>query len=248
MTQKTRRFMLYGVWAVAALLGANAFRLRDRVAATDEIAIAPVPYTLVKQILVTSADGKTTRGGRRTLSMRSDGAFLRRIETDGPEGSERQKATRTIWLPGQNVTIQVDDVAERKATVTGRHSGLFPALRTPSSNCLNGVRGQPVTSGQVVLPPEVVDGIDTVKVSIGKGIHWFAPSLACAEVKLDMWDGANTSEIVSIARGEPDPLLFAVPTRYQEVELSDLKRGGGAGAGGPSRGRPIMNREGVRNR
>lgn len=176
------------------------------------------PYTASFAVTMTNESGRQTTLGRR-IALRGDGAKL--VENTDPQGPVRH-----LFLPADARLIQFDPLYKTKST---RHidPGVFRSVMEPmdhSPDC-SGVAGgaKMVGSGSFL-------GFNVIKYTSESGhiVRYFAPALNCLNVRSEyQWggqDGKPTSttvrEAVAIQVGEPDPLLFEVPTGLTEMTPS----------------------------
>lgn len=235
----------YAIWAVAAILALNAGRL-SRAGGTPEssenipgssaptisvedatllTAAKIIPHTVVLQETLRGTAQSPRPASVLTRAVRSDGAWMQRLEYLAPNAANIKVAQRLMYFPDGR-RIDLDDIREYGfATRTdGRDSRA--ALRDPQSRCLQSFLGVPRVTGQQMLGEEFVGGLTAVKIKIGGNMHWFVPDLGCAEVRTETLVGEGVSDqVVTIAlTGEPDASLFAVPPHYNELPPSLLYR------------------------
>jgi hypothetical protein len=161
-------------------------------------------------------------GLQKTRALRSDGSVVTEVTRIGQKGPTSQRFINFA----DGTSIDVDDVRERKST-TYRNimSRILPGTRDPKTDCLKDYSGTVVRTDEHLVEHQVVSDVP-VDVVVSKIQRlWLAPSLSCATLRsVTVIDGGKSivSDLVRIEKGEPDPTLFQVPARYQEVAASVL--------------------------
>lgn len=204
------------VVAVASLaLSVNAYVLaKPRITAARANAAA-LAGVVANTVLLRDANGL-----QKTRALREDGSVVTQVSRIGPKGPTSQ---RFIDL-ADGTSIDVDDVRERKST-TYRNvlSRILPATRDPKTDCLRDYSGTVLRKGERVLEHDTISGVAVNVVVSNVQRLWLAPSLSCATLRsITMIDGGKpiVSDLVRLDRGQPEPTLFEVPDRYQEVTAS----------------------------
>lgn len=214
-------------WAAVIALSMNAIRLAvttpGRVAdgATDEAAppgaFRPVPHTVTLKSVFRRTDGSIVPSFTETEAVRADGSRVHRQE--GVGAAAHFVLRRINFATGQRV--EVDDVLERKSTEWGRYD--WSEVRDPQADCRQSVLGQPQGSGLQWSGEDRVLGFRATVFKGSRVTIWYSRDLGCQKVKARSAPtafGYSSKEPVSIIVGEPDSLLFEVPTHYREVPPS----------------------------
>lgn len=196
-----------GLYAILAVLAANAVRLVIPKARAHAISV--VPYTVVLAEKMTGPTGVPKPGPLQTWAMRSDGSMT--VKMGLPSSGSRQ-----IYF-SSGIHVVLNDPARMKSTT--QRAVEYQWARDATQNCTTRVTGLPLQhQGEPVI--ENVEGYRVARLKQEESVTlWLALDYGCALIKQRMDfgpQGASDLELVALTPGEPDPALFAVPKDYTE--------------------------------
>jgi hypothetical protein len=162
-------------------------------------------------------------GDRRWYALRSDGSTAFWLDYLPKEG--RGTSQRFISLVS-GLYIRTDERREMKSTEQRPITFHWNSVGDPKSRCVRSVSGQPLFPSDADVGDSSFLGQRAVVIRAGESTVWFALDLGCALLRRVQTSESGLSEIVAtrILSGEPDPGLFEVPERYEEVLPSTLLR------------------------
>lgn len=166
----------------------------------------PIPHTSTLTEVATNANGQIGHVTNYILSTRSDGSTVRKV-------SDKSETFRVIEFASR-IHAEIKELHELRSIQTMNSP---PLIRNPDLSC--------VMPRESVMGEETVGGFRAVKINKGVRTSWFVPEYGCALVR-EVWkfDTGEVSEktLVSLTKGEPDPVLFHVPASYKEVPPSQI--------------------------
>ena len=212
-----RRIANVTFWVIAVALAANLARMsRQTVRAAP---VQPAPYTTTLREDAKNQNGIVTLATYYTFAQRSDGSSLFKVDRSavpGPTDSSGSRSIRILEFAALT-HVEIRDLWELKSTRAASHPplrrDLIPGCRLPQ---------------ETALGEETMAGYRAIKVSQGPRTSWYAPDHGCALVReVVKFNTGEVSEktLVALIDGEPDPLLFSVPSAYQEVPPSKIAFG-----------------------
>lgn len=227
------RIASISVWVVVVLLAANGLRLFHTRSSISRPPVAPIdveqpePASMVGRVVPFTVElaetvfrnGKKNPGMKKVYAQRSDGAFVERIQLVlGPSIT----IDRQVILPDR--ILFANDFL-RRVQVKKMKVPLAATLRDPKSDCMNNHLGRRISPNESRQGVEVIANHRTVQINSRGLSQWFATDLGCAMLQQKMQTAkTETSEQLAIfvLSGEPDDLLFKVPSDYVESTTKDL--------------------------
>ena len=189
---------------------------------------SPVPRTVRLRERITVA-GRSQDGNLEVAATRSDGS---RVIVLSREHETSPYHVRRILLASGS-EIHVNDDFKLRQTVRFDFGAHQLAARNPESNCMHDTRlGGAPTYPEIFLGLETFHNLRTAKIKVnpkaaGDLVGWYALDYGCELVGQRTGFASGEVEekwVESIAKGEPDPALFAVPEDYSEAPPSAWAR------------------------
>jgi hypothetical protein len=210
--------------AITIMVGLTAhFAARLLTSQTRKI----TPFTARKLDRIYHADrGELVRTFEKLYAVRSDGAHVDIVYSEGPDGQVRE--VKNVVDPDSRRTIGVDGHTQSIST-TYFPPDMAAELKIPDAGCLSSAAAERKT----ILGYEVVKLERDLPAPAGrqkKWVKWAAPALNCYALEETFLDGpqggplriSNHSEVVFVEPGEPHPDLFTVPANFTERSPSQV--------------------------
>lgn len=188
----------------------------------------PVPVTLSYRQLELGADGNVIIDSQRVFALNSDGSIVRARQYVAEDGSAREIRSVIDAIRGEKTVI----ASATKSTTTFHFSSEeAAALRSGQRHSCPLDEGSPKDiSGYEAFPH--VRTSDHPEGGLIRGVTYYSPELGCvpleASLSLVRPDGTEvtlqSTELLSVAVGEPDATLFDVPAAYVELSPAEYKR------------------------
>jgi hypothetical protein len=217
-----------GFWVLTAVLAFNLGRNlvgRHKVSAQAGTASSKViPFTAVLKDVTYDETSHPVFTSMQTWAARSDGSAAIQLEQNLP-GNRPSGSRHVEFRSGERLSLNLFG-GEKSTTYYAPESSTI-WIRTPLSNCLDNLKGEPITANQVFGGNETVDGYQTVKITLANVTWWFAPAYGCAPIRIVAEFASNRrveQRLVSLQQGEPSATLFSAPDSYQEVSAATLLR------------------------
>jgi hypothetical protein len=182
------------------------------------LASAKTPFTSTELTRSFDAGGKLTSETRFVYATRSDGSIAS-VDLDESTGNARQVIDRS-----RQKTYLIDPKARIVTSMGG------PRIASPAAeprDCGRRFSAQQYT----IEPGGKLHGIDvqklTVSLSDGQIQLWLAPSLGChvlRSVAIHKGRILKVFESVSLKLGDPDPVLFEIPSGYMFTDVTQVLR------------------------
>jgi hypothetical protein len=213
---------LVGVFTVLLVLLAPTFAT---LAAAETIAV--VPFTVYERYSYRDASGRETTFEQRTYAVRSDGSDVRVVDRYIIRRDEWSRF-RVINDVAAMKTISLDLFTE-SATTYPMDAGWAQFQRKKTGTPCASVAGE----RDKILGYEVFRELSATKGPKGETAEmemWKAPKLNCYPLRVTArlktakgeLEAENVQEALAVVPGEPDPMLFFVPSHYRERPPSQV--------------------------
>jgi len=203
---------------------------------------AVVPFTVYERYSYRDATGRETAFEQRTYAVRSDGSDVRAVDRYIIRRDEWSRF-RFINDTAAKKTISVHLFTESTTTYPMNARAVELHLKKVGTACASGTGER-----DRILGYEVFRELTTTTGPKGEGAEmevWKAPKLNCYPLRVRARlktakgevEAENVQEPLAVVPGEPDPMLFFVPSHYQERApsqvISETSRRKGKGSACP---------------